>query len=488
MSATVIDKRSRRTVVATAASGAAILCTALLLVEAGVFYAVVADVADVTQLLLLGASLVNVLAPLLIFVLSDVVATAASPVHQDIAMCRLLGAQKGTIRHQWARHVTHDSLVATAVGAAAGYPSAYLCVIYLGRIDVVPADFHLFASPLAGVATIATMAGIAYLAGYLAVMKISGRAPIKALADSHAPLDPPSSTRIHVGYLLIAVGGASAVAPLFGNLEAGAGGAGNAALMGVIGIALIGPTLVRRCGQFLARRMPSRAPYALRLAVYNCDGYAYRMAAGMTILAMALAVVMTYGLANTTIASAVQSRPHLVDGDAEMVREAEVSAQVNLVVLLVIFGFLLIGAASRLGSVSASRRAELHRLHQLGATRGQLRTMLLTESLLTWGMSGLAGVAVAAPILFMLSVGLLGRAWPAGPVWIPVVTVVATGVVILAMARLALPNKRRRPKMFGLTPSGGAPLQVSFSEPAIWRPGEHGRPRAKCLFTVPQVD
>lgn len=488
MSATVIDKRSRRTVEATAASGAAILCTALLLLEAGLYYAVVADAADVTNLLLLGASLVNVLAPLLIFVLSDVVATAASLVRQDIAMFRLLGAQKGAIRHQWARHVTHGSLVATAAGAAAGYPLAYLCMIYLGRIGVVPADFHLFASPAAGAVTLATMAGIAYLAGYLAVMKISGMAPIQALSDSHAQLAPPSSTRIYVGYLLIAVGGASAVAPLFGNLEAGAGGAGNAALMGAIGIALVGPTLVRRCGQFLSRRLPSRAPYALRLAVHNCDGYAYRTAAGMTILAMALAVVVTYGLANTTIAAAVQSRPHLVDGDADVAREAEVSAQVNLVVLLVIFGFLLMGAASRLGAVSVSRRAELHRLHQLGATRGQLRTMLLAESLLTWGMSSLAGLAVAAPILFMLSVGLLGRAWPAGPAWIPAATVVATGVVIFAVAWLALPNKRNRMELLGLTPSGGAPLQVSFPGPAIWRPGDHGRPRAKRLLAVPQLD
>lgn len=444
MSTTVIENRRSRTVAVTSASGAALISTCLLLLEAGLFHSVIADASEVIDLLLFGASLANVLLPLLLYVIADVVATAASLVRQDIAQFRLLGAQKSTIRRQWARRVTHQSLVAVATGAVAGYPIAYVCVHFLARVGLVPPDFQLLATPLSGVLTIGLMVVIVYVAGYLAVMKISGLPPVAALADSQARLGPPSETRRNVGYVLLAIGGGSAFAPLFGGLEIGAGGAGNAALTCVIALALLGPGLVRGFGQYLRQKLPRRFPYALRLAVYNCDGYAYRLAAGVTVLAMALAIVVTYGLANTTIAAAVRRRPELVDGSPEAMAEATVSAHVNVVVLLVVFGFLLVGAFSRLSAVAASRRAELRRLWQLGATRGQLRSMMAGESLLAWGMSTVAGLAVAGPILCMLSIGLLGRPWPAGPVWMPLLAVAAMGVVVFATAPIATSRITRR--------------------------------------------
>lgn len=446
MSTIAIDNQRSRTVAFTTASGAALLSTCLLLLESGLYHLATADASDVINLLLFGASLANVLVPLLIYVIADVVATAASMARNDIALLRMLGAQKTTIRHRWARHITYQSLVPVALGAATGYPLALLSVHFLTRVDLVPPTFQLLATPLAGAATIGLMAGIAYVAGYLAVLKITGLPPVMALADSQARLGPPSEARRNTGYVLLAIGGTTAFAPLFGGLEVGAGGAGSSALTCVIALALLGPGLVRSTGQYLRQKLPPRIPYALRLAIYNYDGYAYRLAAGITVLAMALAIVVTYGLANTTIAEAIRLRPELVDGSAEAAAEATVSAHVNLVVLLAVFGFLLVGAFSRLSAVAASRRAELRRLWQLGATRGQLRSMVAAESLVAWVLSTLAGVVVAGPILFLLSVGLLERPWPSGPVWIPVLAVGAMGVVIFATAPIATAGVGRRPR------------------------------------------
>ena len=69
--------------------------------------------------------------------------------------------------------------------------------------------------------------------------------------------------------------------------------------------------------------------------------------------------------------------------------------------------FIVLGAANALVLTTAGRHSELVLLHRTGTTRQQLRTMLLTESLLTGTLTWLIGTLAVAPAVLGVSAGLL---------------------------------------------------------------------------------
>ncbi|MFI6600706.1 FtsX-like permease family protein [Nonomuraea sp. NPDC050536] len=106
---------------------------------------------------------------------------------------------------------------------------------------------------------------------------------------------------------------------------------------------------------------------------------------------------------------------------------------VNLVVLFVLLGYVLVAVANRLVVTTTARRAEFGALRRLGATPGQLARMVRWEALVIAVLAAGSGLALSAVPLGMLSVGFLGRPWPAGPWWlVPAFSLMVAAVVWLA--------------------------------------------------------
>lgn len=163
------------------------------------------------------------------------------------------------------------------------------------------------------------------------------------------------------------------------------------------------------------------------------------------------------GHTTTGLASAILVRPAGANVDAVLARwpgtrpspglpwasAGSVPAEVvvNLVVLFVLLGYVLVAVANRLVVTTIARRAEFRALRRLGATPGQLARMVRWEALVIAVLAAGSGLALSAVPLGMLSVGFLGRPWPAGPWWAaPAFTLMVAAVVWLAYA---LTTRRR---------------------------------------------
>jgi putative ABC transport system permease protein len=105
--------------------------------------------------------------------------------------------------------------------------------------------------------------------------------------------------------------------------------------------------------------------------------------------------------------------------------------RLSLVLLLALLAFVGLGAANALVMSTAGRRDELALLARTGATRGQLVTMALVESLLVAGLAWAIGTLAVLPAVLGVSAGLLGLA-------VPVVDLTTYGVLSVAVLAIAV--------------------------------------------------
>jgi putative ABC transport system permease protein len=99
---------------------------------------------------------------------------------------------------------------------------------------------------------------------------------------------------------------------------------------------------------------------------------------------------------------------------------------INLMVTLAMAGYILLGTANSLVAATARRRGEFTALRTIGATPHQVRAMVRREAFLLSAMAIGAGLAVSVLPMSLVGLGLLGRPWPQGPLWlIPVCAALA---------------------------------------------------------------
>ncbi|XVQ09782.1 FtsX-like permease family protein [Spirillospora sp. CA-255316] len=149
--------------------------------------------------------------------------------------------------------------------------------------------------------------------------------------------------------------------------------------------------------------------------------------------------------AQREVAALVASRPGLAvdgngpDGNGDL-GAVPPELWINVAVLAVLLGYLLLGIANKLIAATVQRRHEIAALQLIGATPGQIRSMMRREAALICGVALGAGVLLSAVPLALLSVGFLHRPWPAGPVWL--LPAVAAVVAAIAFATMEVPTRR----------------------------------------------
>ncbi|MBT0767418.1 FtsX-like permease family protein [Kineosporia sp. J2-2] len=128
----------------------------------------------------------------------------------------------------------------------------------------------------------------------------------------------------------------------------------------------------------------------------------------------------------------VQDRPGLVLGGtattASGPKGVPADVWINLAAIGVLLGYLLLGITNKLVAATAARRAEFATLRLNGSTVRQIRSMTRREAGLITLAATVTGLLLAATPMVLLGLGLLGRPWPAGPVWLVPATI---GVVVL---------------------------------------------------------
>ncbi|PPK68314.1 FtsX-like permease family protein [Actinokineospora auranticolor] len=89
---------------------------------------------------------------------------------------------------------------------------------------------------------------------------------------------------------------------------------------------------------------------------------------------------------------------------------------VNMVALGVILGYIVISVANTLVMTTTQRAREFALLRLVGATRRQVRRMMLTEAVVSAGIAIVIGSLIPVIPLALLGIGVSGSPLPAGPV------------------------------------------------------------------------
>ncbi|MEU0212768.1 ABC transporter permease [Streptomyces canus] len=113
---------------------------------------------------------------------------------------------------------------------------------------------------------------------------------------------------------------------------------------------------------------------------------------------------------------------------------------INLVVIVVLLGYLLLSIANKLIAATAQRRTELAALRLGGTTPRQIRAMMRREATVIAAAALAGGLLLSALPLALLGQGFLDRPWPAGPVWL--LPAAALTIMVTAFLTIELPTRR----------------------------------------------
>jgi putative ABC transport system permease protein len=173
---------------------------------------------------------------------------------------------------------------------------------------VLPADFGLALSPLPAVAAVLLCVGTARLAGWLAARRVAKIQPVEALRESAVDAAPIGRLRVIMGRVMLVLGTATCVLPVFLPGEAAVAGAASSALLMVIGIALLGPRLVEGTIRLIGGPLRSAAPVGGYLAVANVTASARRLAVAVTPLVLAVTMASVQLFMQSTIAAEAEDQ------------------------------------------------------------------------------------------------------------------------------------------------------------------------------------
>jgi putative ABC transport system permease protein len=561
---------------------------------------------------MLAGSLAGVTLLVVGFIVGGALAVSIGAQRRDLALIRAVGATPRQIRQLAAAQASVVTIATIVPGVALGYLIADRFRLLLVSGGMLPSTLSLSVSPLPAVATALLLVGVVWVAARCAAWRTSRMSAVEAVSESRSEPRTPSPGRGFAGLLVLVGANAVAVTPLLSRSQIGASVTALAGILAMIGLSLVGPVLVSRASQLLARRLPRGVSAPTWLAVANSHGYALRVAGAVTTLAMAVVFTLTYALTQTTLLNAISSdvrtgtlaqlkiqapglgglpddlpatvratpgvraaapvttttvlwsyqmfgdvtvdaAPALVltpdaptvldldvragnlagltgdtiavDADAARSRNASVGHSVslilgdgtrvtarvvavyarglgfgpvvlshdladghtsfgldqsmlirtddtdtarrnltalaasrpglvlsdtgaapggterippelwiNIVVLAVLLGYLLLGIANKLIATTVQRRTEFASLRLIGATPGQIRSMMRREAAGIYTAALGSGVALSVVPLVFLAVGLLHRPWPAGPFWLlPAVAVVVAAITFLTI-------------------------------------------------------
>ncbi|WP_371781521.1 FtsX-like permease family protein [Streptosporangium subroseum] len=342
---------------------------------------------------------------------------------RELALLRLIAATPRQIR----RIVMLETLVAAVPGVVAGLlPGVALGAIVLGRLvdaGLVGATVELRAGWLCA----AIGAGTSLLAAVAAAAISSRRAasvpPARALMEAApSPARNLSRARVAGGFGLLALGMSLATATLFmadGPLLSSTAGPAGVAV--AVGLALLGPIVIRPIGRLTQAGVGATA----RLAARNLHAGARQSGSVLSPLILLVGIA-----AGTLYMQSTEDSTHRTTESTQL-------APVNYLVVTMIIGFTAIVVINTLVATTRARRREFGLLRLTAATRGQVLGLVAIEAVLTSGIAVVLGTVAAAATTVPYSLVKTGSPIASGPPWMYVA--IAGGAFLLALLA-ALPT------------------------------------------------
>lgn len=256
------------------------------------------------ELTVMAMSLAGTTVLIAMFVVAGTLALSIQQRRREFALLRAVGATRGQVRRLVGAEVMLLAVTASVLGALPGY----LVAAGLGRAfagtGLLPADFQLAMSPLPGFAAIVLCLVTARLAGWVAARRPARLNPVEALGESAVEVRRLGAGRVGAGALLVVLGLAVSGVPMLVPGMVGVAAAAGGALLLAIGVALLGPRVLGAAAGLLAAPIRRLSPVHGYLATANMRANSRRLAAAVTPIVLAVAVVSVQLFSQSTLAAA----------------------------------------------------------------------------------------------------------------------------------------------------------------------------------------
>lgn len=256
------------------------------------------------ELTLMSLSLAGTTVLIAMFVVAGTLALSIQQRRREFALLRAVGATRRQVR----RLVGAEVMVLAGAGAVLGAVPGYLVAVAMGRAfagsGLLPADFQLAMSPLPGVAAVVLCLVTARLAGWVAARRPARLNPVEALGESVVEEPRLGTGRAVTGVVLILLGLSVSGIPLLVPGTVGVAAAAGGALLLAVGVALLGPRVLGAAAGLLAAPVRRLSPVYGYLATANMRANSRRLAAAVTPIVLAVAVVSVQLFSQSTLAAA----------------------------------------------------------------------------------------------------------------------------------------------------------------------------------------
>lgn len=241
-----------------------------------------------------------------IFVVASTLALTVEQRRHEFALLRAVGATPRQIRKLISVETLVVSATAGVIGSLLGIAVSHGLRSAFAEIGVVPADFALSISPIPLVAALLIGMGAARVAAWSAARRPSSINPVEALGEAAVQRREVGRARLVIGWVVLATGLGATTLPLFLRGQLGAAMAVMAALVLIIGLALVGPRVVGGAVRVIVPGLSRFAGVSGYLAAANVLKNSRRLAAAVTPLMLAIGFAVVNYYSQTTLTAAVQ--------------------------------------------------------------------------------------------------------------------------------------------------------------------------------------
>jgi putative ABC transport system permease protein len=284
------------------------------------------DVGQVrSQLIVLSLAFAGTAIMIAMLVVGSTLALSVQQRRREIALLRAVAATPRQVHRMIGAEILLVAGLAAVLGAVPGYGVAFGLRAAFAQVGMLPDDFGLAISPLPGVAAVLLCVVTARAAGWIAARRVAKIQPVEALRESAVDVAPVKRIRVTIGLVAVAVGTAASTLPIFLPGEAAVAGAAGSAMLMVIGIAFLGPSLVAAAIRVVGGPLRSAAPVGGYLAVANVTASARRLAVAVTPLVLAVTMASVQLFTQTTVAAEAEAQ-----ADKGLVADLVVSAPSGL--------------------------------------------------------------------------------------------------------------------------------------------------------------
>jgi putative ABC transport system permease protein len=357
---------------------------------------------------------------------------------KTIALMRLIGSSATAQRRVIVAEGLRVGLLGATLGTALGLALTASVVgggIFFG---VIPTGDYNYISPLTFIpaaAVVFTTVGASW-AGSRQVLRVT---PIQAIGATVEPRLASVRNRHHWSLALFIAGGALLFAGIivglaspYGVFVAFIGG-----LLSFTGVIMGAQVVIPRTLRLVGKVFGSGA--TAHLAQENAVRYPERSSRTTISLVIGVTLVMTFAVTLTSfqriIETAQKAQPGIYEG-------TESALQVAIVVFSALIGFsaliAAVGMADNLALNVSQRRKEIGLLRALGFTTGQVRRMILLESVQLTTSAVALGLTLGTFYGWAGAQSLIGGIQGSPGLAVPVVPLVLVAVVVLAATALAM--------------------------------------------------